>query len=77
VIAGSRSVRLVLGTIPLLIIAGLVEGFISPSGISPAAQGFCSQAFLPALLILYLNKKPSSAAALSAVPATGNSGGLK
>jgi len=76
VIAGSRSVRLVLGTIPLLIIAGLVEGFISPSGISPALK-FLLAGVLTALLILYLNKKPSSAAALSAVPATGNSGGLK
>lgn len=58
VIAGGRSVRLVLGTIPMLVIAGIVEGFISPSAI-PVGLKFALAALLFSLLVLYLNRKPS------------------
>jgi uncharacterized membrane protein SpoIIM required for sporulation len=58
VLAGARSVRLVLGTIPMLIVAGLVEGFISPSPI-PVVLKFSLAAILGTLLVLYLSKKPS------------------
>lgn len=51
--AGARSVRLVLGTIPMLIIAGFVEGFVSPSDL-PAGVKFLLAALLGALLVLYL-----------------------
>lgn len=67
VIAGARSVRLVLGTIPILIIAGLVEGFISPSAI-PVGLKFALSALLGLLLVLYLNRKPSNASSVGAVP---------
>ncbi|HKY03432.1 MAG TPA: hypothetical protein VJQ56_01015, partial [Blastocatellia bacterium] len=30
------AIKLILGTIPMLIVAGLIEGFISPAHISPA-----------------------------------------
>src|SRR5258708_19777032 len=33
-IAGGRAARLVLGIVPMLIIAGIIEGFAPPSGIS-------------------------------------------
>ena len=33
-LAGTEAVRLLVGTIPILILAGTIEGFISPSGIS-------------------------------------------
>lgn len=36
--AGRRAVRLLLGTIPLLIIAGTIEGFFSPTHVSPALK---------------------------------------
>jgi uncharacterized membrane protein SpoIIM required for sporulation len=68
VIAGSRSVRLVLGTIPMLIVAGFVEGFISPSGIAPALK-FLLAGVLGLLLVLYLNKKPSKPAVVAMAPA--------
>lgn len=71
VIAGGRSVRLVLGTIPMLIVAGLVEGFISPSGI-PATLKFALAALLFSLLVLYLNRKPSDSQPLALVPASAN-----
>lgn len=58
VAAGARSVRLVLGVIPMLIVAGTVEGFISPSTL-PAAAKFALAGALATLLTLYLTKKPS------------------
>lgn len=62
--AGARSVRLVLGTIPLLLIAGFVEGFISPTDLHPAIKFLLSGA-LGTLLVLYLlkRKKPAQAGA--------------
>ena len=51
--AGGKSVRLVLGTIPLLLIAGLVEGFVSPTTIAPGMK-FLLAAALATLLVLYL-----------------------
>jgi uncharacterized membrane protein SpoIIM required for sporulation len=51
--AGAKSVRLVLGTIPMLLIAGLVEGFVSPSGLAPSMK-FLLAGGLGTLLVLYL-----------------------
>ncbi len=53
---GGRAVRLVLGIIPMLIVAGTIEGFVSPSDLpvslkfTLAAGGFC-------LLLLYVKRK--------------------
>lgn len=48
-----RSVQLLLGTIPLFVIAGLIEGFITPAAISLEAKYFV--AFLTVIgLIFYL-----------------------
>ena len=55
-IAGARSVRLVLGVIPMLLIAGLIEGFISPSQL-PVALKFAFAMGLFTLLVLYLSGK--------------------
>jgi uncharacterized membrane protein SpoIIM required for sporulation len=52
-VAGSDSVRLVAGIVPMLIIAGILEGFFSPSG-APAALKFLIGATLFALLLLWL-----------------------
>lgn len=51
--AGARSVRLVLGTIPLLLVAGFVEGFVSPADLNPAVK-FLLCGALGTLLVLYL-----------------------
>lgn len=61
--AGARSVRLVLGIIPLLIVAGMIEGFISPTAL-PVAIKFLLAAGLFALLVLYLSRKPGDPEAL-------------
>ena len=36
--AGRLSLRLFGGVVPLLIVAGLIEGFVSPTGLEPAAK---------------------------------------
>jgi uncharacterized membrane protein SpoIIM required for sporulation len=51
--AGGRATRLILGTIPLLIVAGVIEGFFSPSA-APAAMKFGLGAVLFAALMTYL-----------------------
>jgi uncharacterized membrane protein SpoIIM required for sporulation len=58
-IAGARSVRLMLGAIPMLLIAGFVEGFVSPSDL-PVPVKFLVAAALGTLLILYLSRKPAA-----------------
>jgi|SRR5579864_3494823 len=55
--AGRRSVQLILGTIPMLLVAGFIEGFISPTAI-PRPVKFTLAAGLFTLLVLYLLHKP-------------------
>lgn len=56
--AGAQSVRLLLGTIPMLLVAGVVEGFVSPTDL-PASLKFLLAGALAVLLVLYLQRKPS------------------
>jgi uncharacterized membrane protein SpoIIM required for sporulation len=51
--AGSQAVQLVLGVIPLLIIAGVIEGFISPTSLHPGLK-FLLGGMLLLLLTAYL-----------------------
>lgn len=51
--AGQRAGRLVLGTVPLLLIAGSIEAFFSPTNV-PAATKFCVAGVLFAALMAYL-----------------------
>jgi uncharacterized membrane protein SpoIIM required for sporulation len=69
--AGSRSVRLVLGTIPMLLIAGFVEGFVSPTNLPPYVK-FLLAGGLGTLLVLYLasgKKRGAEVAGLHYQPA--------
>jgi uncharacterized membrane protein SpoIIM required for sporulation len=52
-IAGSRAARLLLGTIPMLVVAGVIEGFFSPSA-APVPMKFGLAAVLFAALMTYL-----------------------
>lgn len=51
--AGSEAVQLLLGTIPILIIAGLIEAFVSPTGLAVSLK-FSLAASLFVLLGVYL-----------------------
>jgi len=56
---GGRAVRLVLGIIPMLIVAGTIEGFVSPSNI-PVPLKYSVAAGLFVLLLLYVKRKAPS-----------------
>jgi uncharacterized membrane protein SpoIIM required for sporulation len=51
VLRGRRAVRLTLGCVPLLLVAAVVEGFVSPSHLAPGFKFF----FAACLLILVLS----------------------
>jgi uncharacterized membrane protein SpoIIM required for sporulation len=51
--AGSEAVQLLLGTIPILIIAGTIEAFVSPTGLAVSLK-FSMAASLFVLLCVYL-----------------------
>jgi uncharacterized membrane protein SpoIIM required for sporulation len=55
VLAGREAVRLVAATVPLLIIAGTLEGFLSPSH-APIALKFSISALLLTALLLWLSE---------------------
>ncbi len=51
--AGTEAVQLLLGSIPILVIAGLIEGFVSPTGLATGLK-FAMAAALFVLLLTYL-----------------------
>ena len=53
---GSQAAKLVFGIIPLLIIAGIIEGFFSPSPIIPSFIKYLAGIFIFTLLIRYCNR---------------------
>lgn len=53
VIAGRRAIQLLLGVIPLLVVAGLIEGFVSPTPAPPSLKLMIAGALF-VLLGLYL-----------------------
>jgi len=59
--AGAESVRLLLGTIPLLFMAGMIEGFVSPTEIAVWLK-FAMAAALFTLLLAYLFWKSAPSA---------------
>lgn len=56
--AGGRAAQLLLGTVPMLIVAGVIEGFFSPSGIAIPLK-FLFAGLLFALLLAYLGSTPA------------------
>jgi uncharacterized membrane protein SpoIIM required for sporulation len=65
--AGTDAVKLLLGTIPILIIAGTIEAFVSPTGLATSIK-FSMAAALFALLLAYLfGASPLTAKADSSV----------
>lgn len=54
---GNRAVRLVFGIVPMLIIAGTIEGFFSPSPLVPAPLKYVVGIVLFVLLVMYCQRK--------------------
>jgi uncharacterized membrane protein SpoIIM required for sporulation len=57
--AGSRAAKLLLGTIPLLIVAGLIEGFFSPSNAPVLLKFFLASLLFSALVVYLFVDRPS------------------
>lgn len=53
--AGRDAVRLMLGVVPILVIAGIIEGFVSPTA-TPAVAKFAIGASIFVLFVLYLSR---------------------
>lgn len=64
-LAGGDAVKLALGTVPLLVIAGLVEGFISPLSISPVFKFMLGAGLFSGLGIWFLSGRHYARAATS------------
>jgi uncharacterized membrane protein SpoIIM required for sporulation len=58
--AGGRAARLVLGIVPMLVVAGTIEAFISPSSLAVSLK-FALAAVLGSLLIVLFTRAPSRA----------------
>lgn len=54
---GSQAVQLVFGIVPMLIIAGTIEGFLSPSPVIPAPFKYVVGIGLFVLLVMYSQRK--------------------
>lgn len=54
---GSQAAQLVFAIVPMLIIAGIIEGFFSPSPIVPAAIKYIFGMGLFALLVMYCSRR--------------------
>jgi len=57
--AGRESVKLVLGSVPMLVVAGVIEAFVSPTGLAISLK-FSMAAALFALLLAYLFWLPAA-----------------
>jgi uncharacterized membrane protein SpoIIM required for sporulation len=64
--AGGEAVKLLVGSIPILVIAGIIEAFVSPTNLAVPLK-FAMAASLFALFMTYLFWKPASAKAGSSV----------
>lgn len=62
---GSQAVQLVYGIVPMLVIAGTIEGFFSPNPQVPAAIKYLVGIVLFVLLLMYCNRKSDRSRILS------------
>jgi uncharacterized membrane protein SpoIIM required for sporulation len=63
-VAGSESVRLVSGVVPMLAVAGVLEGFLSPSAALVWLK-FVTGSLLFTLLLIWLWSRPSKQVTIS------------
>ncbi|OWY67423.1 hypothetical protein B7486_31805 [cyanobacterium TDX16] len=56
---GAQAAHLVLGIVPMLVIAGIIEGFFSPSPIVPLPLKYLAGISLFALLVVYCQRQKS------------------
>jgi uncharacterized membrane protein SpoIIM required for sporulation len=62
-VAGARAVRMVIGTVPMFVLAGTIEGLLSFTNV-PAAVKLSVAAMSAVVLAVYVSRKPSVHAAV-------------
>jgi uncharacterized membrane protein SpoIIM required for sporulation len=60
-ILGGKAIQLMFGVVPMLFMAGIIEGFFSPSPVVASSLKYIVGTVLFGLLVLYLSNKPSPA----------------
>jgi uncharacterized membrane protein SpoIIM required for sporulation len=66
-IYGAQAAQLVYGIVPMLVIAGTIEGFFSPSPVVPAPLKYLTGTVLFGLLVIYCSQKIPKADSASSV----------
>jgi hypothetical protein len=66
-VGGNESVRLLVGVIPMLIVAGTIEGFFSPSSVSTPFK-FTLAAALFTMFVAYLSRGWRKQESLGSIP---------
>lgn len=57
-LSGAQAVQLIFGVVPMLVIAGIIEGFFSPNPLVPDSLKYLAGTALFGLLLLYLRRHP-------------------
>jgi uncharacterized membrane protein SpoIIM required for sporulation len=58
-ILGGKAIQLMFGVVPMLFMAGIIEGFFSPSPVIASSLKYITGAILFSLLVLYLSHRPT------------------
>ncbi|WP_404784077.1 stage II sporulation protein M [Altericista sp. CCNU0014] len=58
-ILGGKAIQLMFGVVPMLFVAGIIEGFFSPSPVVPSSLKYLVGTVIFALLVLYLSYRPT------------------
>jgi uncharacterized membrane protein SpoIIM required for sporulation len=56
---GGKAIQLMFGVVPMLFMAGIIEGFFSPSPVVPSSLKYLVGTVLFSLLVIYLSSRPT------------------
>jgi uncharacterized membrane protein SpoIIM required for sporulation len=56
---GGKAIQLMFGVVPMLFMAGIIEGFFSPSPVVPSSLKYLVGTVLFSLLVIYLTSRPT------------------
>jgi uncharacterized membrane protein SpoIIM required for sporulation len=57
---GSKSIQLMFGVVPMLFMAGIIEGFFSPSPVVPSSLKYLTGTVLFGFLVIYVSRRPAT-----------------
>jgi uncharacterized membrane protein SpoIIM required for sporulation len=56
---GGKAIQLMFGVVPMLFMAGIIEGFFSPSPVVPSSLKYLVGTVLFSMLVIYLSSRPT------------------